>query len=181
MKKKIVEFIEIPQGVSCEVQGQSLKIEKNGEKIIKEIKIPETKVKIEEGKITLECKEGNKNNFKIIKTYIKHIKNIFEGLDKKFLYKLASCNVHFPMTLKVDKNYLLINNFLGEKNPRKALILEGVEVSIKGSDIILSGRNKELVGQTAANFEKATHIKNRDRRVFQDGIYIIEKGATQNA
>jgi len=38
------------------------------------------------------------------------------------------------------------------------------------------GLNKEAVGQTAANIEQKTKIKVYDPRVFQDGIYLVEKG-----
>ena len=100
---------------------------------------------------------------------------MFKGLDEKFVYKLQSCNVHFPMTLKVEKNKLIISNFLGEKTPRHAEILSGVDVEIKGQNITISSHDKESAGHTAANFEKATKIKNRDRRIFQDGIFIVEK------
>ena len=34
-------------------------------------------------------------------------------------------------------------------------------------------------GQTAANLEQATVVKGRDIRVFQDGIYVVSKGAAQ--
>ena len=43
----------------------------------------------------------------------------------------------------------------------------------------IEGNNIEDVGQTAGNLEKATIVKGRDTRVFQDGIYIISKGAAQ--
>jgi large subunit ribosomal protein L6 len=36
--------------------------------------------------------------------------------------------------------------------------------------------NKEKVGQTVANIERATMVKNRDIRVFQDGVYLISTG-----
>jgi large subunit ribosomal protein L6 len=49
-----------------------------------------------------------------------------------------------------------------------------VKVSNK-TEVTVSGTDKELVGQTAANIEKCATVKNRDRRVFQDGIYLINK------
>jgi large subunit ribosomal protein L6 len=42
--------------------------------------------------------------------------------------------------------------------------------------VTVSGSDREKVGQTAANIEMACKIKKRDRRVFQDGIYIVSKG-----
>ena len=45
---------------------------------------------------------------------------MFSGLQNKFVYKLEACNVHFPMTIKIEQGFLIINNFLGEKIPRKA-------------------------------------------------------------
>ena len=79
------------------------------------------------------------------------------------------------MTLKIEGNKLAVNNFLGEKIPRYAYILPNVEVQIKGSLITILSTDKEAAGQTAANFEKATKVTNRDRRIFQDGIYIHDK------
>ena len=51
-----------------------------------------------------------------------------------------------------------------------------VDVKTKGDQVLVSGINKEHVGQTAVNIELATKIKGYDPRVFQDGIYIVRKG-----
>ena len=60
--------------------------------------------------------------------------------------------------------------------PRRAAILSGVDVRVENkTDVIVSGIDKEAVGQTAANIERCTTVKNRDRRVFQDGIYRVAK------
>jgi large subunit ribosomal protein L6 len=82
---------------------------------------------------------------------------------------------HFPMTVKVKGNLINIDNFLGERSPRVAKIMGDVKVSVKGEDVTITGINKEDVGQTMANIEQATKIKRRDPRVFQDGIYLVDK------
>ncbi len=70
----------------------------------------------------------------------------------------------------------MIKNFLGEKVDRILEVPDGVDVEIKKEIITVKSPNKELAGQASANFETATRIRGRDKRTFQDGIYIIEKG-----
>jgi large subunit ribosomal protein L6 len=100
---------------------------------------------------------------------------MIHGVSEGIVYKLKMVYSHFPINLKIQGDLIKIENFLGERYPRKAKIPERVEVDIKGQDIEVRGIDKEKVGQTAANIEQATKIKNRDPRVFQDGIYIYEK------
>ena len=69
-----------------------------------------------------------------------------------------------------------IDNFLGERTPRKSKVFGDSKVSIKGDKVSVTGTSLEFVSQTAANIELATKVKGRDRRVFQDGIYLISKG-----
>ena len=175
MKQKITEQIEVPEGISCEFANRTVKCKKDSQKLSQKMTIPNVDVKIEENKLILHCIAGNRNEYKVIKTLSTHIKNMFEGLGEKFVYELQAVNVHFPMNLKVEENKLIIDNFLGEKVPRFAQILPNVDVEIKGQEINISSSDKEAAGQTAANFERATKVKNRDRRVFQDGIYIVKK------
>jgi large subunit ribosomal protein L6 len=175
MKQKISEKIEIPQGIVCSYVDGIFYCKKGSQELSRKIQIPEIEIKVEGNTIHFECKKGNKNQYKTIKSYIAHIKNFFRGLDEKFVYELESCNVHFPMTLKVQGNQLIINNFLGEKKPRHAEILKNVDVDIKGQKITISSADREAAGQTAANFERATKIRAKDRRIFQDGIFITAK------
>ena len=175
MKYKISEKIHIPDGVNCEFKDNVLTCKKGEIEIKRKIILPRVKIEIKDKEIIVEAEKANKNEHKVINALKKHIQNMFEGLNNKFVYLLESCNVHFPMTLKVEGKNLIINNFLGEKVPRKARILDNVNVQVKGKDIIVESHDKTAAGQTAANFEKATKIRNRDRRIFQDGIYIVER------
>ncbi len=79
------------------------------------------------------------------------------------------------MSVSVEGDNIIIKNFLGETKERKAKIMEGAEVKIDGEIITVNAINKEFAGQTAANIEKMTFIKDKDRRIFQDGIFMIEK------
>ncbi len=175
MKENIKEILEIPAGIECSISDKVIKCRKDSSEFSKAIDLPRVNIKVEGSNILLESSKGTKKELKVIKSYAAHIRNLFSGLQKKFTYKLEACNVHFPMTLKLESGNLIISNFLGEKVQRKAKILPDVDVEIKGLKIALSSHDKEAAGQTAANIEKATKIKNRDKRIFQDGIFIIEK------
>ena len=113
-------------------------------------------------------------------TWAAHLKNMVRGIDSGFEYKLKAVYSHFPMTIKVQGNEMTITNLFGEKVPRvAALPWSPAEVEVKvanKTDVTVIGADREKVGQTAANIERACRIKKRDRRVFQDGIYIVSKG-----
>ncbi len=110
----------------------------------------------------------------MVGTIAAHIKSLMEGVTKGFETKLKIVYLHFPMTVKVEGKKILVSNFLGEKHPREAEIIGDAKVDVKGDEIIVSGIDKEAVGQTAANIERATWIKAKDRRVFMDGIFKID-------
>lgn len=175
MRKEIIETIEIPAGIEAEVDGNMVKIKKGS----KETKRAYSgfNLKKEGNSLVLSCKKATKNEKKMIETIKAHIKNMILGLGKNFVYKLKICAVHFPMAVSIDKEKkeLLIKNFLGEVKPRTAKILEGAEVKIDKDVIIIESHDTEIAGQTAANIEKATRVRNRDRRIFQDGIFITDK------
>jgi large subunit ribosomal protein L6 len=50
-----------------------------------------------------------------------------------------------------------------------------VKVALGSDEVTVTGIDKETVGKTAANIEHATRIRERDPRVFQDGVYIVER------
>ncbi len=175
MKHRFEEDLEIPAGIICTVEGNTITCKKDALEIKKKIHLPGGKIKKEDTKLIFQIAEGNKNDWTKLRSTVAHMKNVFLGLEKPFVYALETCNVHFPMTLKADSTKLTINNFLGEKIPRIAHINPEVKVEIQGSKITVTSHDREAAGQTAANIEKATKVRNRDRRIFQDGIFIVKK------
>ncbi|MEM1997293.1 MAG: 50S ribosomal protein L6 [Candidatus Bathyarchaeia archaeon] len=108
-------------------------------------------------------------------TVAAHIRNMIRGVTKGFTYKLKVVYAHFPVSVKVSGDKILIENFMGERTPRVAKIVGKAKVTVKGEDVIVQGINLEEVSQTAANIEQATRIKDRDPRRFLDGIYVYER------
>jgi large subunit ribosomal protein L6 len=173
--KGMSESVQIPQALSAEVANHEITI-KAGNKMAKR-KVIGVMAEKKDSNIVITSKKSSKNERKLVMSYVAHLKNMIRGLEEGFTYKLKVCAVHFPMTVTVDKNanVVLIKNFLGEKKERRAKILPGVEVQVKGEEITVTSHEVENAGQTAANIEKATLVKNRDRRVFQDGIFLTER------
>ena len=79
------------------------------------------------------------------------------------------------MNVSVKGLKLVVKNFIGEAVPRTLLFKEGATVKVEGDIIIVTGINKEIVAQAAASVEQLTRRVGFDRRIFQDGIYIVEK------
>ena len=179
MKKEISQEIEIPKDMEANIEGNILIVKgKEGEskrtfntnKLIFEKK---------DNKIIIKNKKATKKEKKMINTIAAHVRNMIKGVQEKFEYKLKIVSSHFPISVEIKENEAIIKNFLGEKIPRKSKIPDKVEVKVDNSIIIVTSNDKELAGQTAANFEKTTRIRMKDRRIFQDGIFITNKAGRE--
>ncbi|MBC7081487.1 MAG: 50S ribosomal protein L6 [Thermoplasmatales archaeon] len=176
MMQSIKREIEIPEGVKVDVKDGKVIVEGAKGKIEKMFFHPKISIEKEDNKISLKCDYPKAKEKAIIGSYEAHIRNMIKGVTEGFIYKMKIVYSHFPIKVSVKGNEVIIENFLGEKFPRKTKIFGNVKVSVKGDEITLEGINIEEVGQTAANIESTTRIKDKDIRVFQDGIYIIKKG-----
>ena len=176
-KENIKETFEIKEGFSFDIDRNSIIITQGEKKVKKSFNLKNIIVKKEGKNLVLESKKATKREKRMVKTIIAHLSNVIKGFEEEFVYKLGIAYLHFPITIEMDKDKksLLIKNFLGEKKPRIAKIIPGANVEIDRNVIIVKSHDKEIAGQTAANIEYATKIRNRDRRKFQDGIFLTEK------
>lgn len=170
--------IKLPAGATVEVLGVTIKVSGPKGQIKRTFSgLYGIKIEVAGNKVKLSSESEDRKTKALVGTVIAHIRNMVKGVTTGYVYKLRLVYAHFPATLKVEGDKILIQNFLGEKTPRVAKIVGDTKVEIKGPNIRLSGINKEDVGQTAANLEVATQIKKYSRKVFQDGVFIIEKDA----
>ncbi|MEK6970078.1 MAG: 50S ribosomal protein L6 [archaeon] len=177
MDENTREKITLPAGIHAEYTHGNIILTKGGKNVQKHLASPSVNVHAEGTEITFTAVNERRNTIAILRSFAAHTHNLIGGLEKGYTYKLAVVHSHFPMNLKIKGDILEISNYLGEKNPRLSKIVGETKVEIKGKDITVTGNNVEHVSQTAANMEKATRDPKKDQRVFQDGIYITQKGA----
>ncbi|MDG6220523.1 MAG: 50S ribosomal protein L6 [Candidatus Thermoplasmatota archaeon] len=175
----IAAFIEktakIPEGTTANISGNVLTVKGPKGTLTREFKHPNLSMDVKDDKILTRCEFPRVKDKALVGTWNAHVKNMLKGVSKGFIYHMKLVYSHFPVKVSVKGDQVVIENFSGEKSPRQATILEGVKVNAKGDQITVEGIDKELVGQTMANIERATIIRGYDRRVFQDGIYLTGK------
>lgn len=175
MRKEIYKTIDIPEGVEVSIDGGLVKAKGPEGENSREFNINKLSLDKKENQIIVGSDKSTKKEKRRIHSIAAHIRNLIKGVTEKFEYKLKIASSHFPMTVEIQGNEIIIKNFLGEKIPRKSTIPQGAEVEINGDIITVKSTNKEFAGQTAANLEKTTWVRMKDRRIFQDGIFIISK------
>ncbi|MCS7134504.1 MAG: 50S ribosomal protein L6 [Candidatus Pacearchaeota archaeon] len=179
MKKEIKKVIEIPPDIDIEITGNNVIVKGPLGECKRSFKFYDIEIKKENGKIILRKDKGTKKSKKMINSIAAHIRNMLGGVKKKYEYILEICSVHFPMNVKVEENKIIVKNFLGERKDRIIELLPGVEIEVEGNKIFVRSIDKELAGKQASLIENISRNIPRDRRIFQDGIWIIkkEKGA----
>jgi large subunit ribosomal protein L6 len=131
--------------------------------------------------LTLELPPERREARALLGTWVAHLKNLTLGVSRGVEAKMKVVAAHFPMKVQAKEGEIQIENFLGEKYPRSAPLVPGVTATVDGEFVVLSGVDVEQVGQSAANIERATRIRNYDPRVFQDGIYLIQRAHLKEA
>jgi len=175
-KDKLYEEISIPSEITTSVEDDVL-IMKKGDKEVKRKLTALIEVKVEGDKVIIRADRVRKIERRLFGTYKAHVRNMIKGLTEGFVFKLQIANVHFPMNVSFDKanNSIVVKNFLGEKTDRVIKMPEGVDIKVDKENIEVSAHDIELAGDAATKIEKGTKVRNKDRRIFQDGCFLVQK------
>ena len=176
MKAENMEYkVAIPEKVDVTLIHGLLTAKGPKGEVKRKFIFPKVSIERQGNEIVLNSKKATKREKATIFTTEAHLKNMFKGVLEGCTYKLKICSGHFPMKVSYKNNIFEVKNYMGETVPRTLKIRPGVTVEVKEPEIIVSAPDKELAGQTAAAIEHVTKRAAFDRRIFQDGIYIIVK------
>ena len=169
------ETIDIPEDVTAEVDHLDLTVEGPNGSVTRRLWYPDVTVSVEDDTVVVESENEDAKTAATVGTFRSHVSNMVHGVTEGWEYEMEVFYAHFPMQVNVEGDEVVIENFLGERAPRRAAIRGDTEVQVDGEELTLSGSDKEAVAQTAADIEQLTRVTDKDTRVFQDGVYITRK------
>jgi large subunit ribosomal protein L6 len=167
--------LEIPDKVTISLKKNMLSVSGPLGKTFKNFKKIPISLEIHNKKISLKTQGNRKKEYAILNTAKSLIKTLCEGVIDGYTIHMKVVYAHFPITVKIKDKDVIIENFQGERAPRIAKIHGQTKVVAKGDEIVLTGHVLSDVTQSAAEIEQKSKIKDKDHRVFLDGIYISSK------
>jgi large subunit ribosomal protein L6 len=158
-----------PDGVSISLDGRTVTAKGPKGQVKAEFKVVGVSMSVKDGKFEVEG-----DNTGSINTVKRRVLMMLEGAANGFSRKMVIRYAHFPVKVSVKGSVLIIDNFYGEKKHRKADIVKDTKVKVAGQELFVEGPSIDDVTQTVANIRQATKTREKDKRVFQDGIYAVE-------
>ena len=142
--------VAIPAGVTVDI-AEGNKITVKGPKgTLERVLVPEMDVKIENGEVVVTRPNDPKRNKSLHGLTRTLIRNMVVGVTEGYEKKLEVNGVGYK-AVKEGKKLTLS---LGYSHPIEMVDPEGIETKVDGNTIIVSGINKEAVGQYAAEIRE---------------------------
>lgn len=171
-----VSTLEIPEGISVSLEERTISVKGKLGTIKKDFSKLPAFLTIENNIVKIEPYGTRRKDFAISKTAQSIINNMIKGVQNGYKYRMKIVFAHFPITVKIKDGKVHVENFFGERKARISNIVgDSTKVAIEGDDIVITGPHLEHVSQTAANIELSTRVKNKDQRVFLDGVYVYSR------
>ena len=175
MKQDLTYKVDVPDGIEVLIEPRKVTVKGKNGTVSRNLLHPNIRLKLEGNQLVINAKDTTKREKMHMGSLQAHLKNMVNGVQEPYLFQLKICASHFPMNVTITNNELVVKNFLGEKVPRTIKFGGDVKVKINGDIIEIISPDLELAGTTASKFEGLMFVSKRDRRVFQDGIYITHK------
>ncbi|MFW9908293.1 MAG: 50S ribosomal protein L6 [Candidatus Thorarchaeota archaeon] len=166
---------EIPDDCKVTVENKTITVSGPKGKLTRSFPEPQVKIWMENNEVVASTHVSRKKTRALVGTVLAHTRNMCTGVQHGYEYTMKIVYSHFPISVDVKDDAVIIKNFIGERGVRTARLVGDVEIQTTEDDIIISGVDLEHVSQSAANIQLATKIRGKDRRVFMDGIYVIRK------
>lgn len=163
--------IVLPAGVEASFVDGVLTVKKGNNSLSREVK-NDVEIKVDGDTITLTPKSGSELAPALWGTYAAHARNMIEGVTTGFKKVLEIEGVGYRAEVKGTKLVLL----MGFSHPVEMEIPSGITVVVEKGVVTISGIDKEVVGQFAADVRKVKKPEPyKGKGIRYQGEYIIRK------
>jgi large subunit ribosomal protein L6 len=138
--------IDIPEKTEVTVSDGVLTVKGPLGTLTKDIH-PHVSIEVEDGTVLVKPKNDTRLARALWGTFASHVKNMLKGVNEKYSKKLILDGVGFKMA--VTGNDITLN--IGFSHPVVMQIPEGITAEIEKNQLTISGIDKDVVGQFAAN------------------------------
>merc|ERR1712070_352275 len=126
------ESIKVPKGIKISVKCKQVEVTGKHGTLKRDFKHLPIELFLADGgrKVTARIYFAKSKQISALRSVCSHIQNLFDGVEKKFEYKMRLVYAHFPINANIVNNgkTVEIRNFLGEKIVRTVHMLPGVIV-----------------------------------------------------
>ncbi len=169
------QTIEIPSDCQLSLDNKTITVTGPKGTLERSFPEPQTTIVIEGQELIVSTHINRKRARALVGTVIAHVRNMMLGVQHGYEYEMKIVYSHFPITVEIQDKTMIIKNFIGERGVRRARLVGDVDIRTTEDEIFISGTDIEHVSQSAANIQQACKIRDKDRRIFLDGIYVIRK------
>ncbi len=126
--EKFETLVEIPDGVTASINKYMLQVQGPLGKTFKNFKKIPVTIQVKDNKILINAQGTRKKDFAILNTARSIIRNLCEGVSEGYTVKLKIVYAHFPVSVKMKDDKILVENFQGERSPRIAKVVGSTKV-----------------------------------------------------
>lgn len=168
----IVTTFRVPEAISVRLESRTLTFQYND--LTNSLWInPLLEVSLEDHMVTFRDVFDTRRSHALRNTYQSLLTNITVGLVTPYSWDLRVLAKHFPIRLSERQGNLIIANFFGRKQDI-AVPLRGIKF-VQNKDVMtITHHDLQTLGNFYVLLRQRTKTS-RDRRVFWDGFYILQK------
>eukprot|EP00929_Paragymnodinium_shiwhaense_P105737 TRINITY_DN707_c0_g1_i6.p1 TRINITY_DN707_c0_g1~~TRINITY_DN707_c0_g1_i6.p1 ORF type:complete len:187 (-),score=54.22 TRINITY_DN707_c0_g1_i6:115-675(-) len=179
------ESIKVPKGVKISIKAKQVEVTGKHGTLKRDFKHLPIELWTVGHEVRARMYFARSKQLSMLRSVCSHISNLFDGVEKKFQYRMRLVYAHFPINANITNGgkTIEIRNFLGEKIVRTVNMLPGVTVEKSAAvkdELVVRGTDIDTTSRSAALIRQSCLVKNKDIRKFLDGIYVSSHGAIED-
>src|SRR5207244_12918441 len=115
--------VEIPGGVEVGLDGDAIVVSARGTTLRRKLSHPRIQIVVQGKQAKVRCEYPRRREGALVGTFAAHLRNMIVGVTEGYAYEMKIVYSHLPVKASVKGLGLVIEDFLGDRSPRKTRIV----------------------------------------------------------